>query len=123
MSTKDNSSKKIFVVDDDPGILEVITIILSDKGYIVTSISDGQQLFKELKKQTPDLLFLDIWISGSDGREITKKLKSDAETKDIPIVIVSALNETEKIAKDIGADGFLEKPFDIDKLLDIVGKF
>lgn len=123
MKKNNKAEKTIFVVDDDPGILEVITIILTDRGYSVVSISEANMLFEELKKQKPDLMFLDVWISGSDGRDITRKLKSDKSTKDIPIVIISALNETEKIAKEVGADGFLEKPFDIDKLLDTVNKF
>lgn len=115
-------TKKIFVVDDDPSILEVITIILTEKGYTVVSISNRDQLFEELKQGLPDLIFLDLWISGSEGTEITKKLKIDSKTKDIPIIIVSALNDLEKIAKDIGADGFLEKPFEIDNLLLMVEK-
>ena len=114
--------KTIFVVDDDPGILEVITIILSERGYEVVAFSDGTKVFEAVKKQKPDLIFLDIWISGSDGRDITKKLKSDPTTKKIPIIIISALNETEKIAKEVGADAFLEKPFDIEKLSLLVAK-
>jgi CheY-like chemotaxis protein len=123
MKEKSDNKKTIFVIDDDPGILEVITIILTDRGHNVVSISEGNMLFEELKKQKPDLMFLDVWISGSDGRDITRKLKGDKDTKDIPIIIISALNETQKIAKDVGADGFLEKPFDIDKLLETVNRF
>jgi CheY-like chemotaxis protein len=123
MKEKGDTKKTIFVIDDDPGILEVITIILTDRGHNVVSISEGSMLFEELKKQKPDLMFLDVWISGSDGRDITRKLKGDKATKDIPIIIISALNETQKIAKEVGADGFLEKPFDIDKLLETVNKF
>ncbi len=115
--------KTIFVVDDDPGILEVITIILSERGYKVMSFSEGGKIVEEARKHKPDLIFLDIWISGSDGRDITKKLKSDSITKKIPIIIISALNETEKIAKEVGAEGFLEKPFDIDKLSNLVTKY
>lgn len=115
--------KTIFVVDDDPGILEVITIILTERNYKVVAFSDGTNILTEVKKQKPDLIFLDIWISGSDGRDITRRLKAETETKEIPIIIVSALNETEKIAKEVGADSFLAKPFDIDTLARQVTKF
>lgn len=115
--------KKIFVVDDDPSILEVMTIVLEDKGYDVSSISTGPQFFELLKKGPhPDLIFLDLWISGSEGTEITKQLKADKKTKDIPVIIVSALNDLETICEDAGADGFLEKPFEIENLLSLVEK-
>lgn len=117
-----NTQKKIFVVDDDPSILEVITIVLIDKGHIVTSISNKEQLFKELEKELPDLIFLDLWISGSEGTQITKELKLNLKTKNIPVVIVSALNDLEKHAIEAGADGYLEKPFEIEDLLGMVEK-
>jgi len=119
----DVEHKKIFIVDDDPSILEVMTIVLEEKGYDVSSISSGPQFFELLKKEPhPDLIFLDLWISGSEGTEITKQLKADKKTKNIPIVIVSALNDLESIAENAGADGFLEKPFEIENLLSIVEK-
>ncbi len=118
-----NANKKIFVVDDDPSILEVMSIVLIDKGHIVTSISNKNQLFAELEKEIPDLIFLDLWISGSSGSEISKQLKNDNKTKNIPIIIVSALNDLERIAHEAEADGYLEKPFEIENLLLMVEKY
>lgn len=110
----------ILVADDDPAILEVIKIILEENGYKVVTISDGGLVKKEIVAQKPSLVLLDIWMSGHDGRDITKLVKSDNKTKNVPVVVISAHNETEKIAKDAGADNFLSKPFNIDELLSMV---
>ncbi|MBI2600204.1 response regulator [Candidatus Daviesbacteria bacterium] len=110
------------VADDDLPILEVIRIILDEGGYKVITTSNGAAVEKIIKSDHPDLVILDVWMSGTDGREVAKKLKSQKETQNIPIIIVSALRETRKIAAEIGADDFLEKPFDISDLLKIVNK-
>lgn len=115
-------SKRILVCDDDAGILEVTKIILEENGYIVKTLSSGKGIQKQIKDFKPDMLFLDIWMPGIDGKEITTILKRDPESQNIPIVIVSALNDTKEIAKETGADGFLSKPFTIADLLSIVEK-
>lgn len=117
------SLKKIFIVDDDEGILEVMRIILEDKGYLVMTVANAVGLENKIKKHLPDLIFLDIWMSGMDGREIAKKLKLQKETKNIPIIVITALNDGKKIAKEASADGFLAKPFNIDDLVVMVEKY
>lgn len=114
------STYKILVCDDDPGILEVMKIILEESAYEVKTVSTGKGIQKVIKDYQPDLMFLDLWMPKIDGREITKILKKDPQTKNVPIIIVSALNDTEQIAKGIQADGFLPKPFNIADLLKIV---
>lgn len=116
-------NKNILVVDDDLAILEVIKIILEDKGYNVITISNGSEVEQAIEKQNPHLILLDIWISGFDGRDIAKKLKARSSTKHIPIIVISAHNETAKIAKEAGADNFLAKPFDIENLVSVVQQF
>ena len=113
---------RIFVCDDDPGILEVVKIILEENNYDVITASTGKGIQKKLIKSKPNLLLLDLWMPGIEGTEITKILKRDAATKNIPVIIISALNDTKKITKDIGADGFLPKPFAISDLLTIIDK-
>lgn len=114
--------KKILVVDDDPAILEVIALILEDEGYDVKTTVNGYTE-ETVQDYAPDLILLDIWMSGVDGRKICKSLKANAATKDIPIVMISANKDTEKISKESGADGFLNKPFDIKDLLGKVAVF
>jgi DNA-binding response OmpR family regulator len=114
--------KKILVAEDDRAILEVVKIILEQDGY-ETLYADKEEVIKHIiKDQTPDLILLDIWLGGSDGGKIAKALKSDKQSKHIPIIMISANNETEKITKEAGADDFLLKPFNIDDLLHIVRK-
>lgn len=115
--------KKILVVDDDLAILEVIRIILDENNYKVLAISDASQVEESITQLKPDLILLDIWMSGFDGRDIIKALRAKEETSKIPILIISANNDTEKIAKESGADGFLAKPFDINDLLSITRKY
>lgn len=115
-------AKKILIAEDDKAIVEVVKIILDETGYTTLTIKDGESVIKIVKEKNPDLILLDIWLSGEDGGEIAKVLKSKEETKNTPIIIISANNETEQIAKDAGADGFLKKPFDINDLLEIVKK-
>jgi CheY-like chemotaxis protein len=114
--------KKILIAEDDKAIIEVVKIILENEGYIIIATDREEAIYDALKEHTPDLILLDIWLSGEDGGQIAKHLKEKEDTKHIPIVIMSANNETEKITKDAGADDFLLKPFNIDDLLYIVKK-
>ena len=116
------NKKKILVADDDPSILEAIKLILEDEGYEVIVTVDGGTVYK-MEKEYPDLLLLDIWMSGQDGSDICKFLKSRKTTKDIPIIMISANKDTEEIARNAGADGFITKPFEIEDLIAIVTKF
>ncbi len=114
--------KKILIADDDPAILDAITMMLEDAGYDVTATVDGRTVH-EMKENLPDLLLLDIWMSGINGRDICQLLKTDKKTKHIPIILVSANKDTKKIADECGADDFLTKPFEMDYLLSLVGKY
>lgn len=115
-----NTAKKIAVIDDDKAILEVIRIILEEQNYLVTLIDDPNNVLKKIQDLSPALILMDLWMSGYDGMDITKQLKKDDSTKHIPIIIISANNDAEKIAKESGANGFLPKPFDIDDLAAVV---
>lgn len=115
-------AKKILIADDNPAIVEAIALILEEFGYSVTTTSDGQTIYK-MKKDLPDLLLLDIWMSGQDGRKICSYLKKHSLTKNIPIVMISASNSIEKSAREAGADDFLSKPFDMQDLLQMIHKW
>jgi DNA-binding response OmpR family regulator len=112
--------KKILVVDDDPAILEVIQIILEDNNYLVNTSLSGK-IFNDLE-DTPDLILLDVLLSGEDGRDIAKKLKNNKNTKNIPIIMISAHPSARESVRNMDAVDFISKPFDIDKLLEIVDK-
>jgi DNA-binding response OmpR family regulator len=109
--------KKIMIADDDPGIVDAVEIILDFEGYEVSSTVNGSTVL-DMKTEFPDLLLLlDIWMSGSDGRDICRELKQRMDTRAIPIIMISASRDIERSAYEAGADDFLAKPFEIDDLL------
>ncbi|MES2388303.1 MAG: response regulator [Bacteroidota bacterium] len=116
-----NKSKKILIADDDPGILDAVGIMLEFEGYEVKTTSDGAELLN-LEAELPDLLLLDIWMSGTDGRDVCRHLKQKEKTEKLPIVLISASRDIEKSAKLAGANDFLSKPFDIADLLQIINR-
>ena len=111
--------KKIMVIDDDESILEVMHIVLEGEGYDVETSLNVQPLQK-LNSQRPDLILLDVLLSGEDGIELCRRLKSQERTRDIPIILLSAHSSASRTARDCGADAFLDKPFDIDVLVEMV---
>jgi len=113
---------KILLADDDLAIVDTMSMMLEDAGYEVETVVD-KAVVQETRKHLPDLLLLDIWMSGMDGREICKQLKSKEKTKHIPIIMISANKDTGRLAKEAGADDFLTKPFEMDDLLEKVAKF
>lgn len=108
--------KKILIADDDAGIVDSISMMLEVMGYDVDYTYDGAKVVDALKNH-PDLILLDIWMSGQDGREICKKIKSNIQTKNIPILMISASRDIKQSALDAGADDFMEKPFEMNTLM------
>ncbi|MBP7967074.1 response regulator transcription factor [Candidatus Woesebacteria bacterium] len=117
-----NRPIKILVADDDLSILEVIDLMLTDEGYVVETVSDGEEIYK-IEKDFPDLILLDIWMSGMDGRDICKYIKSQEHLKHIPVILISANKDTAIIATESGADDFIAKPFEMEELLSKVRHF
>ena len=104
------------IADDDPGIVDAIEMLLEFEGYEVSSTIDGSTVL-DLKNELPDLLLLDIWMSGEDGRDLCKKLKQGIFTKNIPVIMISASKDIKESAMAAGADDFLAKPFEMNDLL------
>lgn len=119
---KKSDIKKILVADDDPAIVDSLQLMLETMGYEVETTVNGETV-KDLRKEFPDLLLLDIWMSGQDGRDICKYLKGKDDTRHIPIIMISANKDTAKIAREAGADDFVAKPFEMDELLSKVAKY
>ena len=103
------------VADDDLSILECVKLMLEFDGYTVQTTTMGNSLLK--LQVLPDLILLDIWMSGVDGREICKLLKADPKTSHIPVLLFSASTKLCLSATEAGADDYLEKPFEMDELL------
>ena len=114
-------SKKVLIAEDDEGILDAIKVMLEMEGYEVKTTVDGKALY-DMKEEFPDLFLLDIWMSGMDGRDICKYLKSQEKIKHIPIILMSASKNMENTAWEVGANDFLAKPFELDELVTMVEK-
>jgi CheY-like chemotaxis protein len=114
--------KCVLICDDDTEIVNVCTIILKKKGYEVITTQTSENIFDMVENKRPDLILMDLWIPEMGGEAATVKLKQNPETKDIPIILFSAHNDVEQVAKRIHAEGFLPKPFRISELEDVLNK-
>lgn len=109
----------ILVVDDTEDILDALEIVLSSEGYTVLTAPNEAYINDVIaeKRSLPDLIMLDVLLSGQDGRMLAKKLKDNQKTKHIPIIMMSAHPNVAVSIKECGADDFLPKPFELNDLL------
>ncbi|QEC78601.1 response regulator [Mucilaginibacter ginsenosidivorax] len=111
-------AKRVLVIDDDEDILELLNIIFQESGYDIVLSNTGEAA-EHLQVIQPDLVLLDVRIVGSakDGQEICREIKSQQNTRHLPVMLVSAESDLSIIARECGADAYLAKPFDIYELL------
>jgi len=104
--------KRILIIDDDPDILEILDIIFKEEGYEVKISETGEEA-EDIQQLDPDLVLLDIRLIGSpkDGAEICARIKSRNLAKYLPVILISAEDNLERISKRCAADGYLSKPF------------
>lgn len=108
---------KILVVDDDESILDAISLILEEAGYLVHTSPKGEKTYQMVESFHPDLILLDVLMSGKDGRHICHNLKQNDSTKHIPVIMISAHPSAQQGALECGAEDFLAKPFEVEDLL------
>ncbi len=118
-----SQKKKLLVVDDEADILEFLKVILEDEGYTAITTDKDDYLEKLQDDALPDLILLDLLLSGKDGREIVKYLKTNETTNHIPVIMFSAHPGAREMTKHAGADDFVAKPFDIDLFLKKIAYF
>ncbi len=111
---------KILVADDTPAILDVLQQILEMEGYEAVTTPDGREVLRLLDAEQPDLLLLDIRLPGCDGVEICRQVKQQETLCQIPILLMSAYQDIQQIGAQSGADGFLQKPFQMSALLSTI---
>lgn len=107
------AKEHIVVVDDEEDLLELINYNLSKEGYRVTCLPTGEGAMRTIKSQTPDLVVLDLLLPGVDGLELCRIVKSDPETRHIPVVMLTAKAEDADVVTglELGADDYITKPF------------
>ncbi|MEI6678377.1 MAG: hybrid sensor histidine kinase/response regulator [Mariniphaga sp.] len=108
----------ILVVDDVPANLKILGLILENSGYKVRPVTTGQAALMVAEKVKPDLILLDIMMAGMDGFEVCRQLKENPNLRDVPVIFISALNETNDIVKALSAGGvdYITKPFQAEEV-------
>lgn len=106
------SESRVLVVDDNPQNVELLSAYLESIPVQVASAGDGLEALEKIRAEPPDLILLDVMMPRMSGFEVCRKLKSDPATRDIPVLMVTALNELADIERgvDSGTDDFLSKP-------------
>ncbi len=113
-----DEKKTILIIDDEVGLRNLLKFRLASFGFDVLMAEDGYAGLEMAKARKPNLIILDIMMPYFNGIEVCKKLKSDYETRDIPVVFLSVLAQKEDIelGREAGAEFFLTKPYDPEKL-------
>jgi two-component system phosphate regulon response regulator PhoB len=117
------SRKKVLIVDDEKDIVDLVAYNLGRNGYETITASNGNEALESAFKNAPDLIILDLMVPGIDGTEVARRLKADARTNKIPIVMLTAKSEETDVVVGLtlGADDYVTKPFSMKVLLARVG--
>ena len=113
---------KILIIDDDIDALKILQKILTRENYEVEVLSQWHDAFTLVNTFKPQVILLDILLSGIDGRHISKQLKVNEQTRNIPIILITANPDVAKNIGTSGADDFLEKPFTKEELVSKIEK-
>jgi DNA-binding response OmpR family regulator len=113
------AAKKILVVDDEPDVASLLTLMLKSQGYNIISAGDGQEALEKARGENPDLILLDIMLPRLDGYKVARMLKFDENFSHIPIIMLTAkIQERDKqMGMEMGANDYITKPFDTAALL------
>ncbi|WP_394772444.1 two-component system response regulator [Mucilaginibacter sp.] len=112
-------SKKIIIVEDDDDILAMMQCILEDEGFDVIALNKAESIEKIIDL-APQLILLDERLPEKSGHEFCARIKAHHLTKDIPVILVSAVRDLASVAGECRADGYIQKPFDLEDLTNLV---
>jgi DNA-binding response OmpR family regulator len=118
----EKNNPRILIVEDNPDILELYTIMLGHNNYEVMGKNSGEEIEPIIRNFLPDLIILDMLLAGLDGLKVCKQIKDDPSTRHIPVIMVSAHASGLEKSVEAGADSFVAKPFDMDTFLNTVSK-
>jgi CheY-like chemotaxis protein len=114
---------KIAIVDDEKGILLSLSLFLEIEGHVPITFNSPLRALKIIPKEDVDLIILDMRMPEMNGDDVALALKGNSLTKNIPIILISAHNNLVEIAEKVGAQGVLEKPFQFNKLMELISKY
>jgi DNA-binding response OmpR family regulator len=112
----------ILVIEDNEDILMMIEMMLVHQNYRVSKKADGDNVESFIKKIQPDVILMDMLLSGVDGTLVCKQIKENPSTQHIPVIMISALSQGQEKSGEAGADFFLAKPFEMEDLLTITAE-
>jgi DNA-binding response OmpR family regulator len=116
-------SKKILIVDDDPDILEILSLILADTGYETKALAHGKTIFDDIRDFEPNLILMDVMLAGMDGRTICRDIKANQLTATLPVILISGTHDLADSLHLQGApNDFVAKPFELEYLLSKVAQ-
>ncbi len=113
-------NKKILVCDDDEGILDMVSILLSMHNFDVIPELHSVNMIQRVLTEKPDAVLVDLWMPLVNGEDIARQLKSNPDTQSIPIIIFSASRDGKEIAQSLNVEGYVAKPFDLSTLVSTV---
>ncbi len=118
------SQKKVLVIDDNPVVVRMNESLLQSVGYEVITAPDGEEGFRKACSESPQVILLDIILPKMHGFELCQQLKKDPRTSRIPVILVTGtgLEEVARNEPNIGAEGFLAKPYGLDELEAAINK-
>lgn len=117
----DGQHDTVLVVDDDTSILDTVSSILSGEGYLVVSAATGEEALAAVARKQPALILLDMRMPVMDGWAVARALREQGNK--VPIVVMTAAESAKRWADEVGAEGYLAKPFGLDDLLATVDRF
>ena len=117
--------RKILLIDDHVSVLKLLEAVLKVRDYDVCYAANGPEGLEMVKSEKPDLVLLDVMMPGMDGFKVCKELKNGEETKDIPVVFLTARGEDSdrEMSEKVGGVGFVKKPFRSLELMETIGQF
>jgi CheY-like chemotaxis protein len=113
----------ILVVEDDPQVARLISLVLQRNGYTSQVVADGDSALDKARETRPSMIFADLTIKGMGGEQLCSALKANPDTKNIPYVVVSGDRDIAEKARVCGADDYMGKPFEFEDLIRLVNKY
>ena len=114
--------KKILIIEDEQDIVEITTIILEEKGYEVSSLRDFNSYKTAINESCSDLVLLDLNLGLYRGEEICRYIKQQTHLLPLKVILMSANSDIKEVKEEVGADGFISKPFDIANFMHTIEK-
>ncbi len=112
----------ILIAEDEPSILEALSFVLKRAGWTVQAVTDGEAVISAVHHAQPRILILDIMMPKRSGFEVLKQIRSDMATRDLPVLVLTAKGQQQdrRVAEELGADGFVTKPYSNADVVDTV---